>query len=49
MLRPYYTRDSRFNVDTVPTILTCHIEQPEIKNSDIEVISNNRTPDDLIS
>ena len=42
MLRPYCTRDSKFNADSVPTILTCHIEQSEIKYSDIEAISNNR-------
>ena len=48
MLRPYCTRDSRFNADTVSTILTCHIEQSEIKNSDIEVIINHRTPDEVL-
>ena len=31
MLRSYCTRDIRFNADTVPTILTFHIEQSEIK------------------
>ena len=48
MLRPYCTRDSRFNADTVPTILTCHIEQSEIKNSDIEVIINHPTPEEVL-
>ena len=48
MLRPYCTRDSRFNANTVPTILTCHIEQSEINNSDIEVIINHRTPDEVL-
>ena len=47
MLRTYCTRDSRFNAD-VSTILTCHIEQSEIKNSDIKAISNNRTPDQFL-
>ena len=45
MLRPYCTRDSRFCADT---ILTCHIEQSEIKSSDIEAISINRTPDEVL-
>ena len=48
MLRPYFARDSRFNADTVPTILTCRIEQSEIKNSDIEVIINHRTPKEVL-
>ena len=30
MLRPYCTRDGRFNADTVPTILSCHIKLSEI-------------------
>ena len=42
MLRPSVT------VDLMPTILTCHIEQSEIRNSDIEVIINNRTPDEVL-
>ena len=48
MLRLYCTRDSRFNADTVSTILTCHIEQSETKNSDIEIIINHRTPDEVL-
>ena len=48
MLHPYCTRDSRLNSDTVPTILTCHIEQSEIKTSDIDAIINNRTPNEVV-
>ena len=48
MLCPYCTRESRFNADTFPSILTCHIEQSEIKNSDSEAISNNRTQDEVL-
>ena len=48
MIRPYFTRDSRFNADIFPTILTCHIQHSEIKNSDIEAIINNRTSDEVL-
>ena len=48
MLRPYCTGDSRFNADTVPSILTCHIEQSGIKDSDTETIVNNRTTDEVL-
>ena len=48
MLRTYCTRDSRFKDDTVLTILTCHIEQSQIKHADSEAISDNRTPDEVL-
>ena len=48
MLRTYCTRDSRFKDDTVPTILTCHIEQSQIKHAHNEAISDNRTPNEVL-